>query len=189
MTAVRRGAVVLDRDGVINVDVPGRYVCSAAEWIPIEGALAAMGRLSQAGFAVYVVSNQSGVGRGLFTEADLAAMHAKLLAGLAAHGGALAGWFYCPHLPSDGCRCRKPAPGLLEQVQADWGQPLEAVPFIGDKWSDLVAGRALRMRNLLVATGHGLKTLHEHSAEIDEFFVDLAAAADALLSGAPPEYR
>ncbi|HMB72991.1 MAG TPA: D-glycero-beta-D-manno-heptose 1,7-bisphosphate 7-phosphatase [Gammaproteobacteria bacterium] len=189
MTEAARRLVVLDRDGVINVDVPGRYVCSAQEWIAIEGSLAAMGRLSRAGFAIFVVSNQSGIGRGLFAETELARMHAKLLDGLAAHGGELAGWFYCPHLPSDGCRCRKPAPGLLEQVQAAAGCSLSGVPFVGDKWSDLLAARAMHMRGMLVATGHGRQTLRDHPAEIGEFYADLAAAADALVNGAPARRR
>lgn len=185
MSADGQRIVVLDRDGVINVDVPGRYVCSAQEWIPIAGSLEAMAELTRAGFDTYVVSNQSGIGRGLFTEADLAAMHTKLLSELAPHGGRIAGWFYCPHTPADRCNCRKPATGLLEAVAEDAGVSLSGVPFIGDKWSDLLAARAMRMRGLLVGTGHGMQTLREHRAEISEYFADLGAAADALIAGSP----
>jgi D-glycero-D-manno-heptose 1,7-bisphosphate phosphatase len=175
--------VVLDRDGVINVDVPGRYVCSAEEWVPIAGSLDAMARLTQAGFGIFVVSNQSGIGRGLFSEADLAVMHAKLLRELGRVGGELAGWFYCPHTPEARCRCRKPATGLLEDVSRAFGRSIAGVPFIGDKWSDMAAARAMQMRGMLVATGHGRETLHAHRSEVAEFFPDLSAAAEALIGG------
>ncbi len=183
MSGAGQRIVVLDRDGVINVDVPGRYVCSADEWIPIDGSLAAMAALSSAGFDVFVVSNQSGIGRGLFTQEDLGAMHAKLVSELERHGGRIKGWFYCPHTPGDQCRCRKPATGLLESVAAAADASLIGVAFIGDKWSDLLAARAMQMRGMLVGTGHGAQTLVEHCAEVPEYFVDLAAAADALIDG------
>jgi len=184
MTRQQRRLVVLDRDGVINVDIPGRYVCNAEQWVPIAGSLAAMGRLSRAGFEIYVVSNQSGIGRGLFTVADLAEMHEKLVAELGANGGQLAGWFYCPHTPADGCRCRKPGTGLLEAVSAAAGKALDGVPFIGDKWTDLVAARAMKMRPVLVGTGHGADTIREHGGEVEEFYIDLAHAADCIIEGA-----
>ena len=184
MTATKRRPIVLDRDGVINVDVPGQYVCSAEDWIPIDGALSAMGRLTQAGYDIYVVSNQSGIGRGFFDEAALAAMHAKLLDGLKGHDGALAGWFYCPHTPDDNCHCRKPATGLLEDVAAAAGTELTGIAFVGDKQTDLLAARAMQMRGMLVGTGHGEETLSEHAAGINEYFADLSAAANALIDGA-----
>lgn len=183
MTVSQDKLVVLDRDGVINVDVPGRYICNAAEWIPIDGSLEAIGQLTAAGFDVYVVSNQSGIGRGLYSEADLAAMHAKLLAGLERHGSKLAGWFYCPHTPADQCSCRKPATGMLEAVAQAAGRALDGCAFIGDKWSDLVAARRMRMRAILVGTGHGQATLAAHSESISEYFSDLGAAANALIHG------
>ena len=174
--------LVLDRDGVINVDIPGRYVCSAQEWVPIEGSLEAMGRLTRAGFAIYVVSNQSGIGRGYFTERALDAMHTKLLDALGVHGGSLAGWFYCPHTPADDCNCRKPRTGLLEAVSSHAGVALEGVPFIGDKWTDVLAARAMGMREILVGTGHGKAALEAHREEIGEYFEDLAAAADTIIA-------
>jgi D-glycero-D-manno-heptose 1,7-bisphosphate phosphatase len=189
MNEARRRLVVLDRDGVINVDVPGQYVCSAEQWLPIEGSLEAMARLSTAGFSIYVVSNQSGIGRGLFTTRELDAMHAKLLRLLALRGGRLSGWFFCPHTPADGCRCRKPGTGLLEAVSADAGLPLDGVPFVGDKWSDLVAARAMNMRPVLVGTGHGRATLRQHKGQIEEFYPDLAAAAEAIIADAEATAR
>lgn len=184
MIVARDKLVVLDRDGVINVDMPGRYICSADEWIPIDGSLEAIGRLNDAGFDIYVVSNQSGIGRGMFTAADLAAMHAKLLAGLQHHGATLAGWFYCPHTPEDQCNCRKPATGMLEAVAQAAGRPLDGCAFVGDKWSDLVAARTMRMRAILVGTGHGRATLAAHSDSVTEFFLDLRTAAQALIDRA-----
>ena len=185
MSAAR--IVVLDRDGVINVDVPGKYVCSPEDWIPIEGSLAAMARLTQAGFDIYVVSNQSGIGRGLFTVDALQAMHRKFLDALSAHGGQLAGWFYCPHTPADGCACRKPRTGLLDQVRDAAGRSLHRVPFIGDKTTDLQAARSCRMRGMLVGTGHGREALLCEPASVSEYFDDLPAAVSALIDGAVGE--
>jgi D-glycero-D-manno-heptose 1,7-bisphosphate phosphatase len=176
--------VVLDRDGVINVDVPGRYICKAEDWVAIDGSLEAMARLNRAGFDIYIVSNQSGIGRGLFTEQDLAEMHAKLVRELGKLGGSVTGWFYCPHTPDANCHCRKPATGLLERVAAASRSNLDGVAFVGDKWTDLQAAEAMRMRGLLVGTGHGKDTLSAHCDSINEYFDDLAAAADALIDGA-----
>lgn len=179
-----RRPLVLDRDGVINVDAPGKYVCSADEWIPIDGALEAMARLHEAGFDLFVVSNQSGIGRGLFTESDLELIHKKCVNELEKRGGRLAGWFYCPHTPDADCRCRKPKTGMLEDVARSAGQVLDGLCFIGDKYSDLRAAQAMRMRAILVGTGHGRGTLLNHCAEVPEYFENLPAAASALTSGA-----
>ena len=112
--------VILDRDGTINADSDD-YVKSPEEWQPLPGALKAIARLNHAGWHVVVASNQSGLGRGLFDVASLNAMHAKMHKLLAAEGGRIDAVFYCPHSPDEACHCRKPQPGLFEQIGERYG--------------------------------------------------------------------
>ena len=149
--------VILDRDGVINEERED-YVRSAAQWRPLPGSLDAIARLTRAGFAVAVATNQSGVGRGYMTAAALDAIHAKMAAAVAGAGGALAGVFHCPHRPGEGCRCRKPLPGLLEQVEAALGLPVAGAYMVGDSMRDLQAAAAAGARPALVRTGFGAAT-------------------------------
>ena len=107
--------IVLDRDGVINIDSDD-YVKSVEEWEPIPGSIAAIARLSKAGYTVAVATNQSGIARGYFDEYELAAMHQKLCTLVEQEGGEVDGVFFCPHSPDDHCDCRKPKTGLLEQI-------------------------------------------------------------------------
>ena len=177
--------VILDRDGVINEDSDD-YIKSADEWIPIEGSLEAIARLNQAGILVAVASNQSGLGRGLFSPEDLNQMHAKFQRLLARLGGHVDAIFFCPHTPGAGCECRKPAPGLLRSVSLRFGLPLNSVPFIGDTRSDVEAARAARATPVLVRTGKGVRTLADNP-ELASLpcYADLAEAVDALLDGNP----
>lgn len=168
--------VFLDRDGVINVDST-EYIKSAAEWVPLPGSLEAIAALTRAGFRVVVISNQSGIGRGLFTEAALEEIHAAMRAAVRAAGGELAGIYFCPHRPGDGCRCRKPAPGMLEDAAADFGVALDGVPFIGDKESDVGAALAVGARPVFVGSREG-----EVVPDGIERFPDLATAAAALIT-------
>lgn len=148
--------VILDRDGTINED-SDEYVKSEAEWKPLPGALEAIARLTQQGWHVVVASNQSGLGRGLFDVAALNAMHAKMHKLLAAVGGRVDAVFYCPHGPDQACRCRKPSPGLFEQIGERYGVSLRGVPTVGDSARDLVAGVAAGCEPHLVLTGKGEK--------------------------------
>lgn len=134
--------VILDRDGTINYDRDD-YVKSPEEWQPMPHALEAIARLNHAGWHVVVVSNQSGLGRGLFDVATLNAMHAKMNKLLAAAGGRVDAVFYCPHSPEEQCACRKPLPGLFEQIGERFGIDLKGVPCVGDSLRDLQAGQAL----------------------------------------------
>lgn len=172
--------VVLDRDGVINHDSDD-YIKSTDEWQPIDGSLDAVARLCRAGFTVAVVSNQSGFARGLFDRETLDAMHRKMHREVAAAGGEIAGVFVCPHAPSDGCACRKPAVGLLRQLEADLGTSVEGVPLIGDKPSDLDLARNAGCRPILVRTGKGRETERTASLEGVTVFDDLGAAVDHLV--------
>ena len=114
-----RPAILLDRDGTIIVD--RHYLSNPAEVELLPGAVAGLRRLADAGFALVVVSNQSGVARGLLTEADVAAVNARTAALLANEGIQIAGWYYCPHGPEAGCDCRKPAAGMAERAAAELG--------------------------------------------------------------------
>lgn len=174
--------VILDRDGVINQDSDA-YIKSPAEWIPLPGSLDAIVRLNRGGFSVVVATNQAGIGRGLFDLDTLQSIHQKMIAALAASGGHLDGIFFCPHRPDEHCDCRKPEPGLLRQVAAQFDTNLNAVPVIGDSLRDLRAAQAVGARPMLVLSGNGQRTskhLPEEFRDID-IYPDLAAAATALL--------
>ena len=148
--------VILDRDGTINSDSDD-FVKTPEEWLPLPGALEAIARLSHAGWHVVVASNQSGLGRGLFDVGTLNAMHAKMLKMLALQGGRMDAVFYCPHTAEDNCPCRKPKPGLFEQIGLRFGVPLKGVPTVGDSLRDVLAGAAAGCEPHLVLTGKSEK--------------------------------
>ena len=173
--------VILDRDGVINHD-SAAYIKSPEEWKPIPGSLEAIALLSQAGYRVLVATNQSGVGRGLFEMATLNAIHDKMHRALGLAGGRIDGIFYCPHADDAGCNCRKPKPGLLEEIAHRFGVSLEGVPFIGDSLRDLQAAVAVGAHPILVLTGKGNKTRKDGDLpEGTVVYDDLAAAVRSLL--------
>jgi D-glycero-D-manno-heptose 1,7-bisphosphate phosphatase len=177
----KKGLVILDRDGVINQD-SSEFVKSADEWLPLDGSIAAIARLSVAGFTVVVASNQSGLARGLFDKDALLAMHQKLHDLVAAEGGRVDRIVVCPHDPDEGCSCRKPKPGLLLELGQYYGVALTGVPVIGDSLRDLQAASAADARPILVRTGNGTKTELKLPAGLRDVavFDDLAAVAAAL---------
>ncbi len=173
--------VILDRDGVINHDSDA-YIKSADEWVPIKGSIQAIARLYRNGIKIAVATNQSGLARGLFDEGTLKQIHDKMLGEIRAAGGNLAGIFYCPHGPEEGCRCRKPDVGLIlqiaEQLQID---PL-GIPLIGDAARDIQAASSAGCQPVLVKTGKGSATLD--SGLLDPaipVFEDLSAFVDFWL--------
>jgi D-glycero-D-manno-heptose 1,7-bisphosphate phosphatase len=173
--------VVLDRDGVINED-SAEYVKSPDEWRPLPGSLDAIARLNAAGFTVAVASNQSGLARGYFDAATLDAMHAKFRALLAEAGGHVERIEICPHGPDDGCDCRKPAPGLLERLLADYDVDPAEVIVVGDSLRDLEAAVAVNAKPVLVRTGNGRSTEPKLTGPLagTPVFDDLAAFADSV---------
>ncbi|MBT6273138.1 MAG: D-glycero-beta-D-manno-heptose 1,7-bisphosphate 7-phosphatase [Chromatiales bacterium] len=174
--------VILDRDGVINIDSPD-YIRSAAEWRPIPGSLDAIARLTHAGHRVAVATNQAGVGRGIFTIEALNAIHEVMLMEIFARGGAIAGVFFCACHPDDGCECRKPKPGLLKQISERLRVPLDGVPMVGDSQRDLDAARAAGARPVLVRTGNGRTTeIGLDAASATDTYDDLDAFVDAFLA-------
>ncbi|MDP1673512.1 MAG: D-glycero-beta-D-manno-heptose 1,7-bisphosphate 7-phosphatase [Burkholderiales bacterium] len=173
--------IILDRDGVINQDSPS-YIKSPEEWKPIPGSLEAIALLNQAGYRVLVATNQSGVGRGLFEMATLNAIHDKMHRALGVIGGRIDGIFYCPHAHDAGCNCRKPKPGLLEEISRRFGVSLEGVPFIGDSLRDLQAAVTVGAQPVLVLTGKGKKTRKDGNLPEGTVVHDnLAAAVSSLL--------
>lgn len=172
---------ILDRDGVINQD-SASYIKSPDEWKPIPGSLEAIALLNQAGYRVLVATNQSGVGRGLLEMTTLNAIHDKMHRALGLAGGRIDGIFFCPHTQDAGCSCRKPKPGLLEEIARRFGVSLEGVPMIGDSLRDLQAAAAVGAQPMLVLTGKGKKTLKDGSMpEGTIVHADLAEAVQQLL--------
>lgn len=181
--------VILDRDGVINHD-SDQFIKSPEEWVPLPGSLEAIALLNQDGWHVVVASNQSGIGRGLFDMAALNAMHTKLHRSLAAIGGHIDAIFFCPHAADDHCTCRKPKPGLFQQIAARFDVDLHGVPAVGDSLRDLEAGVALGCQPLLVRTGKGRKTEADPALPAGTLvFDDLAAAARHILVHGRPATR
>ena len=176
--------IVLDRDGVINEDSDD-YIKSPEEFVPIPGSLEAISKLNKAGYTVVVATNQSGLARGYFDQNTLDKMHHKLFTLLKAAGGKISRIYVCPHGPDDHCDCRKPEPGLLVQILADYDVKAEDVIAIGDSLRDLQAAMSVNMIPMLVRTGKGSKT--ESSLRNDGKFSDvrifdnLGQAVDAVI--------
>jgi D-glycero-D-manno-heptose 1,7-bisphosphate phosphatase len=182
---VKRRAVLLDRDGTLNVN-PSAYVTRLEEFEPIAGAFEAVGRLCRAGWSVSVVTNQSGIGKGLVTSAAVGEIHRECERLAAAHGGAFDGFYVCPDLPGFGSELRKPLPGMLLAAARDHDYDLFRSYTIGDSERDLVAGRAAGTTPLLVLTGHGERTRRETDHPEDRTFASLAEAVDWILTRAAP---
>lgn len=147
----RRPTVILDRDGVLNERPPrAEYVRRPEElrWLP--GSREALALFAEAGWQVLVVSNQAGIGRGMMTEEDLAAVHARLSAEAVAAGGRIDRIYHCPHDWNDGCDCRKPRPGMLFSAQRDYSLDLTRITFVGDDERDLQTADAAGCRGVLV---------------------------------------
>lgn len=166
-----RRAVFLDRDGVINTEVD--YLHRVQDFAFVPGTPEALARLQAAGWALVVVTNQSGIARGYYTEADYQALTAHLRTELARHGVRLDAVLHCPHLPDAtvaayrmDCDCRKPAPGMLLRAAAGLGLDLAASVIVGDKRSDVQAGRAAGLgRCVLVRSGHAPSAADEAAAD------------------------
>lgn len=156
--------IVLDRDGVINHD-SDEYVKGEEEFFPITGSIEAISQLSRSGFQVCVVTNQSGLARGLFDEFALARMHGLLCSLVEEQGGRIDGIFYCPHGPDDNCQCRKPRPGMLDQIEEQFARPVAGAWFIGDTEKDIDAALSRGCRPILVLTGKGTLTRETMAAD------------------------
>ncbi|RLA22133.1 MAG: D-glycero-beta-D-manno-heptose-1,7-bisphosphate 7-phosphatase [Gammaproteobacteria bacterium] len=173
--------VLLDRDGVINHDSDD-FIKSPAEWLPIDNSLEAIALLYKNGYQIVVITNQSGVGRGLYSDATLTDIHLKMSRLTAAAGGKISHIYYCPHLPDAACLCRKPKPGMLHQFSKDADVALDDIYFIGDSLRDLQAGISAGAKPLLVKTGNGTRTLAANPDLNIPTFENLYDAAKYILS-------
>lgn len=172
--------IILDRDGVINYD-SDNYIKTVDEWVALPGALDAIARLSRAGWTVTVATNQSGLARGYYSVPTLESMHQILRDEVQQRGGHLGLISYCPHGPDDGCGCRKPRAGLLEQIAEHYKTELDNVWFVGDSLRDLQAAVAVNAQPVLVYTGKGEQTAEKPVPDNTLKFADLSAVADHLL--------
>ncbi len=173
--------IILDRDGVINLD-SDQFIKSPAEWQPIPGSLEGIARLNQAGYRVAVATNQSGVGRGLFDMTTLNAIHDKMHKAAALVGARIDSVFFCPHTSDAHCACRKPKSGMFEEIAARYNVSLKNVPAVGDSLRDLQAGAALGVKPYLVLTGKGAKTQAAGGLPDDtQIFTNLASVVASLL--------
>ncbi|MDR5170664.1 D-glycero-beta-D-manno-heptose 1,7-bisphosphate 7-phosphatase [Methylobacillus flagellatus] len=174
--------VILDRDGVINQD-SAQFIKSPDEWKPIEGSLEAIALLNQNGYRVALATNQSGIGRGLFDMATLNAIHDKMHKALAQFGGRIDALFYCPHAADANCNCRKPKPGMIEEISKRFNMDLKGVPSVGDSLRDLQASAVFGAQPILVLTGKGEKTLAAGGLPENTWVCDnLAEAARRIIT-------
>lgn len=178
--------IILDRDGVINLDSPA-FIKSPAEWIPIAGSLEAIARLNQAGYRVVIASNQSGIARELFDMNSLNAIHQKLHNHAQIVGATIDAIFFCPHAAIDNCDCRKPKSGMFDEIGKRFKISLKGVPTVGDSLRDLQAGFISGCVPYLVLTGKGQKTFETGGLPPGtQVFPDLAAMVSLLLKATPP---
>jgi D-glycero-D-manno-heptose 1,7-bisphosphate phosphatase len=177
-------AVFLDRDGTINVEKEYLYLAADFEFVP--GAAEAIRLLNQAGFMVVVVTNQSGVARGYYTEDDVEQLHRHIDHELERGGAHVDTWLYCPHHPAGRgsyalpCNCRKPLPGMLRDAAALHDIDLDNSVMIGDKLADIEAGIAAGCRTILVRTGYGAGE-EQHVGAQTTVCDDLLSAVKLLL--------
>lgn len=174
----------LDRDGILNEKMPEhRYVTRWEEFRVLPGVPEALRRLNDAGLRVVVVSNQRGIAKGLYTAADLEAMHAQFQRLLNLDGAHIDAFFICPHEANE-CNCRKPLPGLYEQAVAQFPEITAATSLmIGDSPTDIEFGRRVGMKTILVDAQHGTVGAEGAATQADLRVASLPEAVEALLAG------
>lgn len=180
LVKLMRKLILLDRDGTVNEEV--HYLARPDQLNLIPGAAAGIRQLNQAGFAVAIVTNQSGIARGYLSVATLEIIHLRLRELLAAEGAVIEGIVFCPHLPSDKCSCRKPQPQLAHDAAREIGITIEGAIVIGDKECDILLGKAIKATTVLVRTGHGTHYEPSPEAQPDWIFPDLKSASDWIIS-------
>ena len=180
--------LILDRDGVINYDSDD-FIKSPAEWCPLPGSLEAIAALNAHAYRIVVISNQSGLARGLFDHNTLEAIHHKFQTLLKQKDGQIERIYFCPHGPDDQCACRKPLPGLFDQFAKEFNVNLDSIYAVGDSVRDLEAAHDSGARCVLVRTGKGAQSEQRLQALPEDnplhhvpVYNDLASFVDQLLS-------
>ncbi len=161
--------------------IDSHYVGDVDRVILIDGAVSALRRLQDAGYRLFVITNQSGVGRGYFSRQAVDQIHHFLDQQFAASGVSRVEYYVCPHHPDDNCDCRKPRPKHLLDAAAKHDLDLKNSYMIGDRASDIGAGENAGTRTILVLTGAGQETLQTGATHPDHAAADLAAAATWIL--------
>ncbi len=177
---MKKKYVLLDRDGTIIVDKNYQKDPALTELLP--GAREGLDKLRAAGFRLVVTTNQSGIGRGILTLADLAAVNRSVVAALGGGDDYFDGIFYCPHVDADNCRCRKPLPGLVEIAAATLGFSPADCYVAGDSGRDVEMGQAVGATTILVRTGNGAATEKAGKARADYVADDLLDAAEWIIA-------
>ncbi|MEZ4526924.1 MAG: D-glycero-beta-D-manno-heptose 1,7-bisphosphate 7-phosphatase [Desulfobacterales bacterium] len=177
--------VFLDRDGVINKDSPD-YIKNWGEFEFLPGSVEAIRRLTEKGFDIILITNQSGIGRGIIAPNDLEHMHLMMQEKIREAGGKIQDIFFCPHRPDENCECRKPRPGLIWHAQKKYGIDLASAWMIGDSAKDMeCAVNAGCGRHILVQTGNGTeaeKALAEKGIRPTYVEKNLLTAAERIIA-------
>jgi len=172
--------ILLDRDGVLNRDLPGS-VCRAEQLEILPRSLTALKLLAESGYRILVLTNQACVGRGELSRQELENIHRKLSRHVAAAGGRIDDFFVCPHLSTEQCSCRKPAPGLISQAQQKWGFDPSATCLVGDDRRDILAALTAGCIPILVLTGKGLQAREAFPGV--PVYADLLLFVKSIISG------
>lgn len=175
---MKQPAVFLDRDGTLVEEV--NYLSRVEEVCLFRSTAEAVRLLKDNGFLLVVVTNQSGIGRGIYDETAMASVHDEIQRQL---GGAIDAFYFCPHLPSDGCSCRKPNRGMIDAACADRPIDLERSWIIGDKDIDVLAGKTAGLSTILVLTGYGASHQASLQDPPDHIVADILEAAWRITDG------
>lgn len=178
-------AVFLDRDGVINQDSPD-FIKTTDELSIFDYAPAAGARLYSAGFLIVIITNQSGIGRGLITLENLQRMNEKVEEAFEDAGARVEAIYHCPHLPEDGCACRKPSPVMVLTAAREHNIDLTASYFVGDKPADIICGAAAGCKTILTLSGKSTGYRPDCFPEQPDYIArDLDAAVGWILESCP----
>ena len=173
--------IILDNRGVLNFS-SDTFIKTPDEWKPIPGSLAALARLSQAGYRIVIATNQSGIGRGLMDMETFNAINEKMYKAVIQAGGRIDAIFFCPHAKADKCNCLKPKTGMFDEIVQRYGVDLKSIPIIGDSLRDLQAAAKTGAIPVLVLTGKGKKTKAEKILpEGTKVFANLAEFVNSLI--------
>jgi D-glycero-D-manno-heptose 1,7-bisphosphate phosphatase len=179
-TNQKRPAVFMDRDGTINVDVD--YLSRVEDLDVYPFAVEAIKKLNDRGYLVIVVTNQSGIARGMITDEQLTAVHRKMSDVLAESGAHIDAYHHCPDLPDSGCRCRKPDTGMIEDANKEFHIDMEKSWMVGDKLLDVQMGQNAGIRSALVMTGYGERELEKFTRMPDLIGENLLDVVNEILA-------